>query len=71
MIITTVKDLKANVFFNPVVQNNEEEAKRTWELIKRDQEPIKSYPKDFEMWKLADYKKETGEIIPNKYKLEG
>lgn len=71
MIITTIKDKKANVFFNPVVQNTEEEALRTWTMIKRDQEPIKTYPEDFEFWKLADYNKDTGEITPNKTKLEG
>lgn len=71
MIITTIKDKKANVFFNPVVQNTEEEALRTWALIKRDQEPIKSFPDDYEMWKLAEYNKDTGEITANKTKLEG
>lgn len=71
MIFTTIYDKKAKVFFNPVMQHTEEEASRTWEMIKSKEEPIKSYPEDYELWKLCDYDKETGDMVPDKHKLEG
>lgn len=66
------KDVKIG-FMEPFLQKNSEVAKRTFETtLTTEKNILSSYKNDIELWKIATFNENTGEIEPDlKYIIGG
>jgi len=60
----TVYDVKANIHNNPMVQNNNAEAMRTFAQLANDEKTfISKYPEDYQLCLVGEYDELTGRIV--------
>jgi hypothetical protein len=63
----TIYDIKAQVHNNPMVQNNNNEALRTFAQLANDTTTtVNKHPEDYQLCKVGEWDEYTGEIIGNK-----
>jgi hypothetical protein len=63
----TIYDIKAQVHNNPMVQNNNAEAMRTFAQLANDEKTfINKHPEDYQLCLVGEWDEYTGDIITKK-----
>ncbi|WNK14874.1 MAG: nonstructural protein [Microvirus sp.] len=64
-VIVAVKDRAIDAYMNPfTVQHTNAACRAFQDEVNRDKSEMNQHPEDYELYKLAEYNEETGEIDP-------